>query len=616
MKYRPEIDGLRALAVVPVVIYHAGFSSLGGGFLGVDVFFVISGYLITSIIAREIENGSFSVLNFYERRIRRILPILFFVMLTSAFVSWFTLLPSYMYDFSGSIISVTLFVSNWFFYKGGGYFAVASELKPLLHTWTLAVEEQYYVLFPIFIFSTWRLGIKWLMFLLLAIGIVSLLTAQWGSVAHPEAAYYLLPTRGWELLAGALVALGEVKKTARKSSQLLSLAGLSMVIGSIVFMETTTPTPSLWTSIPVGGTVLLLMFANPGTIVFKLLSTRLFVGFGLISYSVYLWHQPILVFARHVTKQDLDLGLAVALIIVTFVISYFSWRFIEQPFRKRHVIGRKLLLSLVGIFAVILLVFGFAGIKTSGFINRYSEEEQKILSSSVDPIDYMLGYFNSILLNDFDKSNPKTKVLIIGDSFAQDLTNAIRESTLSQRFQLSTYRISGRCGNLYLDEDFTQYIDKNDLNTCLSKGWYQNEKLQELLEQADEVWLASSWAPWNARLLPKSVQRIIDDFDVKVMVFGTKEFEEVDLRTFLRLPENEKRRHSTPVPERVQVINGIIQKTLQDARFIDISKLICPDSACPTLTPQGSLITFDGEHLTRSGAQLLGGLLEQTIEGN
>ena len=206
MKYRAEIDGLRALAVVPVILFHAGFELFSGGFVGVDVFFVISGYLITTILIEDIENKRFSIVNFYERRARRILPALFFVMLVCIPFAWMWMLPNQMKDFSQSLVAVSLLASNILFWRESGYFDTASELKPLLHTWSLAVEEQYYILFPIFLMFTWRLGVKWILILLSIIFFISLGLAQWGSYSYAFAAFFLLPTRGWELLVGVFIA--------------------------------------------------------------------------------------------------------------------------------------------------------------------------------------------------------------------------------------------------------------------------------------------------------------------------------------------------------------------------------------------------------------------------
>lgn len=206
MEYRREIDGLRALAVLPVILFHAGFKTFSGGFIGVDVFFVISGYLITTIILAELEQGKFSIVNFYERRARRILPALFLVMLVCIPFAWIWLLPSDMKGFSHSLIAVAVFASNILFWSESGYFDTATELKPLLHTWSLAVEEQYYVLFPLFLMLLWKLGKRCILVILGVVFAGSFAVAEWKSYAEPAAAFYLLPARAWELLIGAFAA--------------------------------------------------------------------------------------------------------------------------------------------------------------------------------------------------------------------------------------------------------------------------------------------------------------------------------------------------------------------------------------------------------------------------
>ena len=232
MKYRPEIDGLRALAVIPVILFHAGFELFSGGFVGVDVFFVISGYLITTILIDDIENKRFSIVNFYEKRARRILPAMFFVMLVCIPFAWMLMMPSQMTDFSQSLVAVSLFSSNILFWLESDYFAAATEQKPLLHTWSLAVEEQYYVLFPIFLILAWRYGKNRAFGMIVVMAAISLLLSEWGWRNKTSANFYLAPTRAWELLAGSITAFIVQKRGVQKNN-FLALLGLSAIIFSI-----------------------------------------------------------------------------------------------------------------------------------------------------------------------------------------------------------------------------------------------------------------------------------------------------------------------------------------------------------------------------------------------
>lgn len=256
MKYRAEIDGLRALAVIPVILFHAGFELFSGGFVGVDVFFVISGFLITIILIEDIEKKRFSITNFYERRARRILPALFFVMLVCIPFAWIWLLPSQMKDFLQSLVAVSFFASNILFWRESGYFDAAAEEKPLLHTWSLAVEEQYYVLFPLFLILTWNFGKNRVFWMIVVMATISLIMSEWGWRNHPTANFYLAPTRAWELFAGSLAAFVVQKRGVQKCN-LLSSFGLIAIIFSIFVYDESTPFPSVYTIVPVLGVFLL-----------------------------------------------------------------------------------------------------------------------------------------------------------------------------------------------------------------------------------------------------------------------------------------------------------------------------------------------------------------------
>ncbi|MBT4711447.1 MAG: acyltransferase [Alphaproteobacteria bacterium] len=335
MDYRREIDGLRAVAVIPVILFHAGFQWFSGGYVGVDVFFVISGYLITAIIISELAQGDFSLVQFYQRRARRILPALFFVMACCIPFALMWMLPIQLNDFSESLIAVTLFASNVLFWRESGYFAPAAGELPLLHTWSLAVEEQYYILFPIFLILIWRFGRTPVFYAIVLVAAVSLLLSQWGSRNAPIANFFLAPTRVWELLAGSLCAFVAISPglTIRN---LASILGLGMVVFGVVFFDQSTPFPSFYALVPVVGTALILLFGTRGTITATFLSARGLVGIGLISYSAYLWHQPLFAFARirslHAPTQSVMIGAAV----LSIVLAYFSWRFVETPFRRKR----------------------------------------------------------------------------------------------------------------------------------------------------------------------------------------------------------------------------------------------------------------------------------------
>lgn len=375
MDYRREIDGLRAVAVLPVILFHAGFEMFGGGFVGVDVFFVISGYLITSIILAEKEAGTFSLMRFYERRARRILPALFVVMAACTPFAWLWLLPNDMEDFSQSLIAVSLFVSNILFWSESGYFDTAAELKPLLHTWSLAVEEQYYVLFPLFIMLTWRLGKRWIAGLLVVTAAISLSLAQWGAYNQSAATFFLLPTRSWELAIGAFIALYFSQRQRMDASdavkQAASGAGLLLILYSVFAFSKSTPFPSFYALLPTMGAALIILFATPSTVVGTLLGSKAFVGIGLISYSAYLWHQPLFAFARHRSLNEPSGLFLAALALAAIALAFLSWKYVETPFRCRQRFSRKQILIYGALGSAFFVAVGSAGDVNKGFEKRF-----------------------------------------------------------------------------------------------------------------------------------------------------------------------------------------------------------------------------------------------------
>lgn len=341
--YRPEIDGLRALAVIPVIFFHAGFEAMAGGFVGVDIFFVISGYLITSILYSEIQNGSFSLVRFYERRVRRLYPALTLVTIFCIPFAWWWMLPSEFREFLYSIAAIQLFASNIFFWWNTDYFSTGAELTPLLHTWSLAVEEQFYLFFPLGLLLLKRLDKRLLIAGIVLAIIAGLLLATRLTVSHPSASFYLLPSRAWELLMGALMALTAQhwSKSPQWLCEILALAGVALVALAVFMFDAQTPFPGVYALAPVMGTALIIGFADYRTTVGKVLALRPVVLIGLMSYSAYLWHQPLFAFARIRTLNNLGVVDFSLLIAATFVLAYISWRYVENPFRERRKFPRK-----------------------------------------------------------------------------------------------------------------------------------------------------------------------------------------------------------------------------------------------------------------------------------
>lgn len=444
MNYRKEIDGFRAIAVLPVIFFHAGFDIFSGGFVGVDIFFVISGYLITTIIMKEIDQGKFSIIHFYERRARRILPALFLVMLVCIPFAWFWLLPDYMKDFSKSLVAISVFASNIFFWRKSGYFDTAAELKPLLHTWSLAVEEQFYVLFPLFLMLFWKLGKRYILITLVIAFFISLSMAEWAAYAKPSAAFYLLHTRGWELLIGAFTAFylsqANHKEFGRGLREAGGWIGVMLILYSVLAFNKATPFPGLYALIPTLGAVFIIVFATHQTVVGKFIGNKVFVGIGLISYSAYLWHQPLFAFARHKSLSNPSDIVFLVLSAVTFILAYFSWKFIEVPFRKNGTIKRKQIFSFIFFFTLFFVFIGYIGDLRNGFENRFN----RVLSGDIGHREFH-KYIDEKYFNCEPKSIAKKalswdgflrckqskqgtpEIILLGDSHAEHLFLGLAE---------------------------------------------------------------------------------------------------------------------------------------------------------------------------------------------
>lgn len=342
MNYRADIDGLRAIAVLAVIFSHANIAHFSGGFIGVDVFFVLSGYLITSIILEDYRRSDFSLARFYQRRVKRILPALFFVLACSAAMAWFLLLPGAYEAFSKSLMLSALSVSNFYFLKKTDYFAADAAEVPLLHTWSLGVEEQFYLLFPLLF--AFGLKTRTIFITVAVLAVASLIASEIGSWWFPSANYYLLPTRAWEILAGSLCAFYLMGRE-RRANGILAALGLIFIVCAIILFEPSTRIPSLAALLPVGGSVLLILFSNQAGVVGRMLSLAPLVWIGRISFSAYLWHQPVFAFARIRSLEPPTQVMMSGLIVLVLFLAALSWRFVEQPFRHARASGRRIAMS-------------------------------------------------------------------------------------------------------------------------------------------------------------------------------------------------------------------------------------------------------------------------------
>ncbi|PSJ55843.1 acyltransferase family protein [Kumtagia ephedrae] len=386
LDYRADIDGLRALAVLPVVFFHAGVAGFSGGFVGVDVFFVISGYLMAVLIAGEIDRGEFSLVRFYERRIRRIFPALFAMIAACAVMAWLFFMPDEFSLFARSVRGAALFVSNIRFEREMGYFDIASEMKPLLHTWSLAVEEQFYIVFPLVLMAIARFVPRRVVPILLALLLASLIASAWMVHDDPEAAFYLAQFRAWELLLGALLAFNAVPRPGgAMARQLMAAIGVALIGLAVFTFSEDTVFPGLSALVPCVGAALVIHARASGGPAGLLLAARPLVFVGLISYSLYLWHWPIVVFTNYLFGPDPSLARSGLIVAASLAAAVVSWRFVERPFRgsASRVARRPLFAGATAVMAA-SAVFAYVVVAGDGLPGRLPPAAAKVYSAVHD----------------------------------------------------------------------------------------------------------------------------------------------------------------------------------------------------------------------------------------
>ena len=425
LKYRPEIDGLRALAVIPVIFFHAEFSFFNGGYVGVDIFFVISGYLISSIILGELNNKSFSLKNFYERRARRILPPLILVILVSLIFSFVFLTTSELSSYLNSVFSTILFYSNFYFWKTAPYFQNEEILEPLLHTWSLSIEEQFYIVFPITLIFFYKFFRKHILLFLFFGLIFSFVVCQFLALkTNGVLNFYFTFSRAWELALGGICAYIIFYKKIFLShgmKNLLSFVGFGLILFCVFYFDKLTPHPSFYTILPTLGTALIILFADKNSLVKKFFSIKLLVYLGLISYSLYLWHQPLLVFGRLYFENFLNFQKFIV-IIVSLFFSILSYHLIEKTFRNKKKINLSIFLKIF--LPIIFLLLLFTYISSNFFESKNSTEamlakilEKRNLVQSVKMDD------RQFIKNRIIYENMDPKILIIGSSRVMQISN-------------------------------------------------------------------------------------------------------------------------------------------------------------------------------------------------
>ena len=599
MNYRRDIDGLRAIAILPVIFFHAGFNNFDYGYLGVDIFFVISGFLITSFIVNDLKLEKFKVLNFFDRRARRILPGLVFIMIASIPPALVYMQPDDLENFGQSLFATSLFSNNILLYLTSGYWDIASEFKPLLHTWSLSVEEQYYVVFPFLMILIWKLKSFWLMFLLfLFLSITSFFYYYFGSFGNESiesrASFLLLFGRAWQILLGAIGALISLKvitkiDTVKKFyKEFICLLGISLILlsmfHSLIFELNQIYLPVL-ASI---GTLLLLVFSNQNLIATALLRSKLFVWIGLISYSLYLWHQPIFAFARIRSFDEPSFVSMILLILFLIPLATLSFK-LERFFKNPKNVNNRIFYSSLIVSLIIICSAGLTFHFSNGFYKNYNELTAPYLVEDkfYDNDGYIVDAFK---FQDLEFSGNKKNLIIYGDSFARDFINM------------------GRSNDYFKNYEFTirPY-------NCFNKQNYTNEEKFNLIKEGDLIIISYRILPSEAsKRCFKNKISYLEKNKIDFLVIGTKDF-----GYNINRPLKDKIYDFKAKPsEEILEFNDFLKNNVPNEKFIDLLNLISTEDGVPLFTEDNKLMSIDRAHLTYFGAKEVGKIVFSDIRLN
>lgn len=578
MQYRREIDGLRAVAVLPVIFFHAGFPGFSGGYVGVDVFFVISGYLITSILLEDLRGGVFNLLRFYERRIRRILPALYLVMLACLPFAWMLMLPDPLENFGQSLVATTLSANNILLMLTSGYWDLSVDFKPLVHTWSLGVEEQFYLVFPVLLLLLWRLGRATAVVALAIIGTMSFAAAEFGLLGVKEAGFYLLPTRAWELLTGAGVAFWLSSYPRRPALPMLDMAGMAFIGLAVLLYDERTPFPGFYALLPIAGAAMIILFADPGTMVGRLLGNRILVGIGLTSYSAYMWHQPLFAFARVYARAEPGAAVFAILCVLALFLAFLSWRYVEIPFRDRRRTGAPLVLSLAASMSVAFVGVGYSFHVTHGMPQRLRAdvsdyENSMYIAYNMRAFRYKTDKFDSL---------DKKKILVVGNSFARDFVNMILEN---------------------VPADGIEIVYRDDFGDCFHDDGHQDSELFQTLYKAADIVIVGSGAP-TLKCVEADIRHVEAD-DKRLLYAGTKHFG-YNLNWLMRVPAQERVLARNSLFQQTISSNAEIHEVVPGRNLVDLLSMIQVGEDVLITDEEGRLLSPDTTHLTRFGARYIG----------
>ncbi len=579
MKYRPEIDGLRAVAVIPVVLFHAGFKQFAGGFLGVDIFFVISGYLITTLIVQEIEESTFSLKGFYERRARRILPALLVVMASTTFVGYFLLMPDEYKNLGQSLVATTLFSNNILLGLTSGYWDLASEFKPLLHTWSLGVEEQFYLIFPILMLVISKYCRTRVIWVITILAVTSYITFYLINTISPRWAFYILPGRAWELLIGSIAAFIVLRDSKQAvalcRTPLTTYTGLLATIFAIAMYTPEGNGIGQYNIAITIGTMLIIVGTASSSKLKDLLSSRAFVSVGLISYSLYLWHQPIYSFVRALSSSRPDAVDYVAALGLAFLLSVATWKYVEKPFREKGRVKSRSFIVLVSTSSVLLIVFGVLLDRTYGLPRRAFDADIRVEDTDKRIYNERAYKFKKNVFEHRDKK----KILVIGTSFARDFTNIIVET---------------------FDIHEIELIYRDDLKECMVSGGNVHSK--ELFNSADVI--VFSGGGYSRNCLDEDLG-YAKSYGKRIYYVGSKEFG-YNLNWLIRKERSNRANLYNMISPNQIAADQIMARDIPQGMYISLIGPLIVDGAMPITDEDGNMLSTDRAHLTKYGAMYFG----------
>lgn len=582
-RMRNDISGLRALAVIPVLLFHAKIPFVSGGFLGVDLFFVISGYLITGDIVRRIQSNTFSFISFYDRRARRILPALLLVIAVTSILAPLFMVPYDIKNYGQSVVASIFAANNILLWMTSGYWSHAAEFKPLYHTWSLGVEEQYYFVIPLLLFFAYGILKRFAAFYVVVLSVLVISFVHSLLATSHEYNFLIIFTRAWELMAGGALAVYLAHRSLRPQP-VLAFLGLCLVLVSFVFPYVVSSNQALVNLLPVLGAFIIIGFSDErSTFVGRILAVRPMVFIGLISYSVYLWHQPLIAFFRLASEYEPDPYVLAAVSLLSIPLAYLSWRFVENPARNFTFMPAKRFYPALGVALIMFSGLGLIMHKTYGF-QKYFDK----YSYDGDPQSYVDApmKYTKVPVDNAGKS----RLVVLGNSFARDFINVVEEFGLGEKYEI-VYDPTG-CSIDVL-------------------------KLGQLLGNARYVVLANNWAQvGEPQQVYDELLRCVDRLSSrlqgrKLFVFGAKNFGWNNNFTKM-LSEEALFSARTRTIASVYEFNALAAAGIDN--YIDILYLLYDaEKKVPMFTDDNRFITYDTNHLTKPGARYLGKLLfEQT----